>query len=397
MKIAILGGGVAGISSAIALTQKGFEVEVYERHATLSTIGAGIVVWPNAAFILEQLGVLREIETMSGQPKRMLRLTNKNEYLGAIDIDQINQQMGYASFSILRNDLQTILQSKLNQLGILVHYDHEVSTIKTNEAKQAQVEFINGCKISPDIVIGADGRMNSHARQYVHQNNAAVYQGFINWIGVYKTEKKYFHSIEIRDYWGVGERFGIVPIDSNRAYWAGAVACDHIGERNSGEYKEELSELFSTWPDPVQEMINRTPMQHINKIYVHDHSPIRTWHKDNLIIIGDAAHAPLPTSGQGACQALEDAWYLANCLESNPSNLHQAFSDFTNGRFEKTKNIINAARGFAASLFNRDESFCEKRDENSRRNDYAALASAMANAWSQGLPLPIKHNAQIGL
>ena len=70
MKIAILGGGVAGVSSAIALKQKGFDVSVYERHASASNIGAGIVVWPNAAYILEQLGVLNEIAAVSSSPVR---------------------------------------------------------------------------------------------------------------------------------------------------------------------------------------------------------------------------------------------------------------------------------------------------------------------------------------
>ncbi|MBI3187722.1 MAG: FAD-dependent monooxygenase [Gammaproteobacteria bacterium] len=68
MKIAILGGGVAGVSSAIALKQKGFDVSIYERHESASNIGAGIVVWPNAAYVLEQLGVLNEIEAVSGHP-----------------------------------------------------------------------------------------------------------------------------------------------------------------------------------------------------------------------------------------------------------------------------------------------------------------------------------------
>jgi 2-polyprenyl-6-methoxyphenol hydroxylase-like FAD-dependent oxidoreductase len=100
MNIAILGAGVAGVSSAILLKQRGFEVTVYERHAAPSNIGAGIVVWPNAAYVLEQIGVLHEIKAVSGYPSSMHMLSRDNENLGSIDIEQINAQMGYPSLSI---------------------------------------------------------------------------------------------------------------------------------------------------------------------------------------------------------------------------------------------------------------------------------------------------------
>ena len=386
MKIAILGGGVAGISSAIALKQKGFDVSVYERHDSPSNIGAGIVVWPNAAFVLEQLGVLNEIVAVSGYPGKMQRLSSANEDLGAIDIELINRHMAYPSLSILRSDFQRILTAKLESLGVTIHYAHTVSHIETRSPGQAEVHFQNGTKISADVLIGADGRMASHARRYVHDDNAPVYQGFINWIGVYESDEATFEEIAVTDYWGVGERFGIVPVTKHKAYWAGGIASAEIGRRNSSEYKTELDAIFSRWPRPVQRMIEHTPVERINKIYVHDHNPTRTWHKHNLIMIGDAAHAPLPTSGQGACQALEDAWHLTRCLTESPHDLQQAFDRFTALRFEKTTGIIMAARGFASSLFNRDKDFCAARNENSKKTDFTKVATAMAQGWLQGLP-----------
>ena len=387
MKIVILGGGVAGVSSAIALKQKGFDVSVYERHASPSHIGAGIVVWPNASYVLAQLGVLSEIEAASGCPARMRRLSNTNEDLGAVDIGMINRQMGYPSFSILRSDFQDILLSKLNSLGVAIQYAHTVTNIETNPNNQAEVHFQDGSKVYGDVVIGADGRMASYARQYVHGDNAPVYQQFINWIGVFESVEETFQEIAVADYWGIGARFGIVPVTKHTAYWAGGVACADIGARNPAEYKSELTSIFSGWPQPVQAMIHRTPLERINKIFVHDHDPIQSWHKHNLIVLGDAAHASLPTSGQGACQALEDAWHFANCLEDNSYDLRRAFVKFTELRFEKTSNMIMAARGFAASLFNQDENFCRARNENSRNTDFAKMATAISRGWGQNLPL----------
>ena len=387
MKIAILGGGVAGVSSAIALKQKGFDVSVYERQAAPSNIGAGIVVWPNAAYVLDRLGVLDEIEAASGRPTRMRRLSSTNEDLGAIDIEKINGHMGYSSRSILRSDFQEILTRRLESLGIAIQYTHAVRHIETTHPGRAEAHFQNGLKISADVLIGADGRMASCARRYVHGNNAPVYQGFINWIGVYESEEDSFDEIAVADYWGVGERFGIVPVTRHKAYWAGGVASAHLGPRNPPEYKAELVSRFSGWPQPVQMVIRGTPVERMNKIYVHDHDPIQTWHKHNLIVIGDAAHAPLPTSGQGACQALEDAWHLANFLADYPQDLQKAFVKFTETRFDKTSGIIMAARGFAASLFNRDKAFCMARNESSKNTDFTKVAAAMSRGWGQHLPL----------
>jgi len=387
MKIAILGGGVAGISSAIALKQKGFDVTVYERHESPSNIGAGIVVWPNAAYVLEQLGVLNEIKAVSGYPTKMRRLSSTNEDLGAIDIEKISRHMGYPSLSILRCDFQNILLAKLESLGVAIAYGQTVTSIETKSPGQAEVYFKNGARITADIIIGADGRMASYARQYVYGDNTPVYQGFINWIGVYESEEESFEEIAVADYWGAGERFGIVPVTKYKAYWAGGIACADIAPRKPAEYKDELVSIFLNWPKPVQTMIENTPAERINKIYVHDHDPIRIWHKHNLIALGDAAHASLPTSGQGACQALEDAWHLANCLMEYPFDLQRAFVKFTEIRFEKTTSITMAGRGLAMSLFNRDEGFCMTRNDASKNTDFAKVAAAMSSGWSQHLPL----------
>lgn len=388
MKVAILGGGVAGISSAIALIQKGFEVTVYERNKSESTMGAGIVIWPNAAFVLEQLQVLDDMKRVSGYPSSMQRISSTNENLGSISIEEINRYMGYPSLSILRNEFQNILVSKLDALGIKIKYGYEITSIEEKESV-VSVYFKNGIKTTADILIGADGRMSSIARKYVTGDNKPNYQGFINWIGIFESDHKTFNEITVKDYWGIGERFGIVPVSQYKAYWAGGVSANEIGTRDPSAYKQELKSLFLNWPGLIKTIITETPLSSINKIYVHDHNPIDKWHKNNLVIIGDAAHAPLPTSGQGACQALEDAWHLANCLYENSTDLNDSFSKFTKLRAEKTAGIISAGRGLSSTLFNPNAEFCKTRNENSKKTDFSLVSQGMAKAWSQGLPLNI--------
>ena len=388
MNISILGGGIGGLSTAIALKQEGFDVDVYERHTGPTEIGAGIVCWPNASFVLQQLGVLDKVAEVAGSLSYMHRFSCNGESIGSLDINELNQLMKYPSYSIIRKDLMSILTQRSLQLDINIHYQHKVTSLSNNNGK-ACVQFSNGKNIEPDITIGAEGRMNSLARKYVNQENAPIYQGFINWIGVFECESDVFNELSVSDYWGFGERFGIVPISKTKAYWAGGVVSKSIGEVNPEEYKSELNVLFSSWPGLITKIISETPLSRINKIYVHDHNPINIWHKNNVILLGDAAHSPLPTSGQGACQALEDAWHLANCLKENSNDISEVFKRFTELRVSKTSGITMAGRQLASSIFNQNVEFCRRRNLASKNTDYRIAVAGMAKGWASGLPISV--------
>lgn len=386
MNIGILGGGIGGLSTAIALKQEGFDVSIYERHSKPSEIGAGIVCWPNASFILEQLGILDKVAKVSGSIDYMNRFSNTGEPIGSLDINELSRLMKYPSYSIIRKDLMNILIQRTIELNINIHYGYDATKI-SNENLNTKVLFSNGKRIQPDIIIGADGRMKSLARKYVSGSNAPIYQGFINWVGVIGHESVNFPELSVSDYWGVGERFGIVPVSKSKAYWAGGAVSKNINEINPNKYKAELNSIFSGWSDIIAKVINGTPQSRINKIYVHDHDPINLWHKNNLVLLGDAAHSPLPTSGQGACQALEDAWHLTRCLKDNINNLPNAFMSFTELRKTKTSGITMGGRQLASSIFNQDAEFCKHRNIASKNTNYQNAVVGMAKGWSSGLPI----------
>lgn len=386
MNVAILGCGVGGLSAGIALKTAGFDVAIYERTRQMTEIGAGIVCWPNASFVLEQLGVLDKVAEVSAPLNDMKRLSNTGEFLGSLDINALNRHMQFPSYAIIRQDLMRILLEQAMAFNIKIHYQHEVTELQHNHCNTT-VLFSHGARIQPDIIIGADGRMRSVARQYVHGNHKPVYQGFINWIGIFEHASADFSEFSVSDYWGVGERFGIVPVAKTKAYWAGGVVAKNIEAINPSQYKAELNAIFSDWPDPIAQIIDETPLSRINKIYVHDHDPITCWHKNNVVLLGDAAHAALPTSGQGACQALEDAWHLSQCLKDNMSDIHKAFTLFTELRVAKTAQIMMGGRQLAASIFNQDVEFCRQRNLASQHTNYQNTVIGMARAWSAGLPM----------
>lgn len=386
MSIGILGGGIGGLSTTIALKQEGFDVTIYERFSKPSEIGAGIVCWPNASFVLDQLGVLDNVVQVSGSINYMNRYDHAGEPIGSLDINELNRLMKYPSYSILRKDLMGILIQRAAELNIDIHYQHEAVEL-SDYGSRTTVLFSNGQNIQPDIIIGADGRMKSSARQYVNGNNQPIYQGFINWIGVFEADSADFSDLSVSDYWGAGERFGIVPVSKTKAYWAGGIVSKNIDKLNPAQYKSDLNSIFNGWPDIISQVINATPLPRINKIYVHDHDPIRVWHKNNVVLLGDAAHSPLPTSGQGACQALEDAWHLTQCLRDNVHDVSKAFTLFTQLRASKTQGITMAGRQLASSIFNQDIAFCKQRNIASKNTNYQHTVEGMAKGWSSALPI----------
>ena len=387
MDIAVLGGGVGGLSSAIFLKQLGHKVTVYERHSELKNIGAGIVCWPNACFVLDQLDVLQDVRRAAGKMTAMRRFTNCGEMHGSINISQLEDLMGYPSLSILRHDLMNSLLRRATELNLDIQFNHNVSELIAAADHHVEIVFDNGKSRVPDLIIGAEGRMNSLARKYVHGENSPIFQNFINWIGVVEHDGLAFNEMAVNDYWGVGQRFGIVPVNKHKAYWAGGVVANQKKTLNPIEYKQELLDLFADWPNPIADVVNLTDDARINKIYVHDHDPIPRWHKNNVVLLGDAAHAPLPTSGQGACQALEDAWQLKVALESTWDSLSSALQAYTDARQPKTTAITMAGRQLASTIFNDDPEFCSERDKQSKKTNFKGLVKGMANMWSNGLPI----------
>lgn len=387
MDIGILGGGIAGLSAALALHKQGHGPRVYERRAGPSAMGAGVTLWPNAGFVLEELGLLEDVAAAGGQPLSVHRKDAAGHSLGGLDITLLDRIMGYPTHTILRRDLQAVLLDHVARAGIPVEFGHRAVAIELNASGKAVARFENGQSICPDLLVGADGRMDSVARRFVAGDNTPIYQGFVNWIGVAQGKGALVSDIGIQDYWGAGDRFGCVAIRTDLVYWAAAQARPLPGATPAADMHKEVGDLFAGWPAPVARLIEATPPHSIQRIAVHDLEPLHTWSRANVLLVGDAAHAPLPTSGQGACQALEDAWHLARCLDGTGGCLHEALQRFAAVRAPKTTKLAEQGRMFARGLFAKDPETCRIRNERAKASDAVRDVQAMAAGWSQGLPM----------
>ncbi|MGV2909723.1 FAD-dependent monooxygenase [Achromobacter sp. AGC25] len=388
MEIGILGGGIAGLSVALALRKRGYKPRVYERRTEPATMGAGVTLWPNASFVLEELGLLQDIDAIGGRPLTMRRQDAAGNALGGLDIALLDRTMGYPTYTVLRRHLQEVLLDHVARAGIPVEFGHRAAGIELDANGRAVAHFENGASIRPDLLIGADGRMDSVARKFVAGDNTPVYQGFVNWIGVAQGQHALVDDISIRDFWGAGERFGCVAIRPQLVYWAAAQVRPLSEAIPTADVRKEVEDLFAGWPEPVAHIIRATPANAIRLIAVHDLEPLHTWSRANVLLVGDAAHAPLPTSGQGACQALEDAWHLVRCLDGASGNLDKAFRAFTKIRSPKTAKLAEQGRGFARGLFATDPEICRVRNERAKASDPVRDVQVLTAGWGQGLPMP---------
>ncbi len=386
LKIRIIGGGIGGLVCAISLKQKGFNnIQIFERRTEAQSIGAGFVVWANASWVLNKLGLLDGVAKLGGRLKQMQRWTDRGEYLGGVDITKIDQSIGYPSYAVSQAEFQQFLQHEANKLDIVVRNNQSVIAIEDSSPEKSFLKFDDGSRIEADIVIGADGRMNSIAKKYVAEENNPIYQNYINWVGIVESDNPFPLENNVLDYWGCGTRFGIVPISEFKVYWAGCKALPLDSVNIADTDKEELLGIFNNWPELVIRAIKETHNQNIKRIPIFDHNPNPKWFKNRVCLLGDAAHASLPTSGQGACQAMEDGWHLSEAMAALPT-LYDVFNTYQNIRFEKTAAITISAREFALSLFNTQEAYCLKRNDMAKSTNYEKLADGMIGVWSKNLP-----------
>ena len=387
MEIVILGAGVAGVATAIVLAELGHHVKIYERRPRASHLGAGVTLWPNACFVLGQLGLLEELRAVSGRPSTMQRLDWRGEPIATLDIANLDARLGAATHTVLRRDLQRILLTRLAAVEVEVSYGWVAREVGQHGARP-WVRFESGQRVESELLLGADGRVASVTRDYVEPTLRATYQGFGNWVGIAESDSPLLDDAgAILDFWGAGTRFGIVPITDRLAYWAGGQAMSLSRAAAQVNPAAEVRSTFAAWPEPVGRLLAESPPHSIRKLAIHDLDPSPHWSKGQVLLLGDAAHASLPTSGQGACQALEDAWHLGRCLHARSADLPGALAAFTELRHQKTRGITLSGRQLARSLFHGTPDEDRQRDADARNANPDRLAQAMVNAWSAGLPL----------
>jgi 2-polyprenyl-6-methoxyphenol hydroxylase-like FAD-dependent oxidoreductase len=348
--IAIVGGGIGGVATAIALEQAGIHATVYERAPELREVGAGVVLWPNATRVLRELGVLDRVIAHSGSSDAFLVRSSCGKTLMNLALGDFEVPALCARRADLLAALVASLPSDRITLG------HELTQLESIPGDQSNskvrlhfaISTPGRCKAQPvehcvehDAVIGADG-LRSRVRAELFGLSDPTYRGYTVWRGIANYNGSAFLRAS-SETWGSGKRFGIWNTGEDRFTWYAAV---NVGKNHADApegRKQELLDAFAGWHDPIPALIRATDESAIVKNGAFDRAPLRRWTRGPVTLLGDAAHPCTPNLGQGCGMALEDALVLAKCISGAPS-FASAFERYESLRRPRTTRLQQRSR-----------------------------------------------------
>ncbi|MDB5077265.1 MAG: FAD-dependent monooxygenase [Chloroflexi bacterium] len=342
----IVGGGIAGPVTAMALQKAGIDSVVYEAHPTgAGSIGLFLTLGSNGVDALRVLGADKPA-LAAGFPTPGITLRNgAGKYLG---VSRTGQSLpdGTTSQTIKRADLYRVLHEEACRRGVRVeHGKRLVGAEETPDGVRAM--FADGSEAAGDLLIGCDGIHSSVRRIIDPAAPAPTYAGLITTGGYARgvqvdTEPGSYEMI-----FGKRAFFGFAKAPDGEVWWFANVphrrepARGEVEAISGDEWRRRLLQLYADDAGPAVPLIQATQeMMPMSPIHAIPHLP--TWHKGRMVVIGDAAHAPSPTSGQGASLSIEDAIVLAKCLRDLPSP-QAAFARFEAARRPRVERIIKAA------------------------------------------------------
>ena len=325
--MAIVGAGIGGLAATVALRQRGFEVEIFERSAELGEVGAGLQIGPNGVKVLRALGLEAELMKNAFEPFSIMSVTwdegrlRFRQPLKAI----AREKYGAPYMSAHRADLHTMLHRAIGDTRLTL----DAACIGADTVNGAAVaRFADGTSAEADIVIGADGIRSAIRAQYFG-DGAPRFTEMVAWRCIVPMEcvpERIGPGGEVAI--PHGEYFGWIGPNGHVICYPIGVNGDRLnvfGGHVSGQWVEESWSVPSSredliaakagWNEVLLEMFRH--VEHVFKWGIYDRDPLPEWTRGRITLLGDAAHPTIPTLAQGANMAMEDGYVLARLLSRN--------------------------------------------------------------------------------
>ena len=335
MRITIIGGGIGGLTAALALRQVGFSPNIFEQAPELLEVGAAILVWPNAMRLLRRLDLDKEIIVRAGVIEKVRLLDWRGKLLKSVHLPESDSP----AVALHRADLQTALLHAVPAGS--VHLGRRCIGF-SQQPDRVSVTFADGVSTDCDLLIGADG-LHSAIRSQALNDGEPAGCGYIAWRGISDSQPRGLTPATAVEIQGRGKRFGIGPVGLGRFGWWASANLDHVANQDAKDQQHLLLEMFDGWYQPVSELLQSTPEKRIVRNPVFDRPPSRRWGAERFTLLGDAIHPATPNLGQGGCLAIEDAVVLARCLFTN-SDPVQALRQYERLRSRRTANVVRWSR-----------------------------------------------------
>jgi salicylate hydroxylase len=346
LRVAVIGGGIGGLTLALALRQRGMRVDVYEQAQQLAEIGAAVALSANSTREFRRLGVLDALTAVSTEPSELIYRNWRDG--GRIASHDVHDNMAYQTlcgapyYGIHRADLQRTLSAALGGEGL--HLGHRLTSIE-DQGGPISLEFANGVVAEVDMVVGADGVRSRVRRHVTGSEDETDYSGTSAFRGIVPVERlPTLPEPMAIQFWmgpdahllhyaigGGGEDVNFFAVVEYPKVWPN-------GERWLDDVKPgEAVEAFKGWHPAVVEMVAECLPVRWGLFGV---KPLPQWFRGGAVLIGDSAHAMLPHHGQGANTTIEDAITLAELLPGiRPNGLESMLTHYQSLRRARTRKI----------------------------------------------------------
>ena len=356
IRIAIIGGGLAGLATAAALARFGFEAEVFEQSRELGEIGAGINVSPQAITALRAIGLGEGIAAVANiAPGVLTRDMNTGAPLDYRDQTAAARRFGAGIHSFHRADLLLALANGVDRNRI--HLDHRLLTLEERPTGVG-LTFANGVRRHADMVIGADG-VHSLVRRALYGDDNPAYTGQMVWRALLPGSDVPAEVLEPSGHlqWpGPGRHFFAY-------YLRGREVVNIVTQEDTDAWVDEGWSIPGNPDDMRASLPNAEPrlatllsrVTHCSKWGLFTRPLTDHWGRGRIALIGDAAHAMLPNAGQGASQSFEDAYVIARWLAAEPGDPAEALRNFRRVRIPRVHEVQRRSAAIVRAKHNYDQ------------------------------------------
>ena len=347
MRVLIAGGGLGGLTAALALLKSGCEVEVYEQAAELREVGAGLQLSANGTHVFYALGVGEALKGHSCEAQgKEIRLWNTGETWKLFDLGKVSvERYGYPYFTVYRPDLLGVLAEAVRrEKPDAIHLGGKCVGF-TQDSSSVSLNLENGQTIAGDALIGADG-VHSRIRQALFGPDQPQFTGVVAWRGIVPMQALPRHMARsVGTNWvGPGGHVVHYPLRAGELMnFVGALERSdwQVESWSARGSREEVRADFKGWHGDVHALIDHIPVPYKWALMVRP--PMERWTVGRVSLLGDACHSMLPFLAQGAVMAIEDGYVLGRALSEGQGDIASRLLRYENARRERTRRAVEGS------------------------------------------------------
>lgn len=387
-RVCVVGAGIGGLVSAIALQRVGFDVVVHEKHAAHRTTGGGLAVQANAMFALGFAGIADAVAAAGVPVRDGLQLRQANgELIKRIPVAAVTRDVFWhdvPTISVSRRRLHDALLGLIDRDAIVL--DSELSAF-SEDGEGVTATFSSGATVRADLLIGADGIRSCARRGVLGPEPPPRYVGYGTAIGLCHPEAPIAPG-ENAWYWGPnGQMFGVHDVGDGEVYWWSVKRRPQGSVPPGVSAVEDTLRHFGDWNPRIRALLEATRDDSAQLLDEHDRPPSARWGSGRVTLLGDAAHPMAAFLGQGASQAIEDAIVLTSFLVTGDSGIEPSLRSYEQERRRRTAPVVRTARAASRLQLLEHDWACQLRDAIGRAVPTSCLTPALKGLLQAGFPL----------